>query len=228
MAGSQLAIMTEENVKAAQQIAELESEFSRRTAEADEQLETLNMRIKAILEDREALMRDLEAIKADAETLRSQQAALMSKIDADRRLLEDKQRELEEKEKVISNLNGQNAAQKQTISAIKQQLTQVQTAVITLQEQRKKLQADNMELKEELDYLYKHQQMVTSLQQQRNVGGPEPVSDKSIMDALAKQNKIIEEKCRMLQDNATKLMRDFTLPSSLSLPISPDTTSTTR
>jgi hypothetical protein len=159
------------------------------------------------------------------ESAKSQHAQLLARASTSAGELEGQIKELSGQVQELRKFKVLAIEQQAQMAEAKQQAAQAQTTVLTLQEQRKVLQSENIDLKEELEHLYKHQQMLTTLQQQQQhsiSSHSEPKLDVSIMEALKKQNRLIEDKCRMLQDNSMKMMKDFAIqPIHSSPPILP-------
>eukprot|EP01112_Ceratiomyxa_fruticulosa_P009542 TRINITY_DN2495_c0_g2_i1.p1 TRINITY_DN2495_c0_g2~~TRINITY_DN2495_c0_g2_i1.p1 ORF type:complete len:898 (+),score=257.46 TRINITY_DN2495_c0_g2_i1:209-2902(+) len=250
---SQLSIIQEDHNKLSQQLFDNDTKARQQISDLSDHINSLTSQKRQLSEERDNLLKELEALRAETSTLKTHYNSQITKLNQDIHSLEEKVKLNQDKDKEAQIARSQHAMTKQTLNEVKLQLSQTQAVVLSLQEQRKQLQSENMDIREELERLYKHQQMVTSLQHQAQTSNPtqnltqsqnnsinssniySPVTkndvsppsspslsapvDKRIADALKRQNKIIEEKCRQLQDNSMRNVKDFT--GSIPLSTSP-------
>ena len=197
-------------------------QHSRELAEIEERLQTTQTQLQATQGQLGASTRETATARDLLDDAKARHHTQVAAAAAEAGSLEGQVKDLASQVQDLRRFKTQATEQQQLVAEAKQQAAQAQTAVLALQEQRKQLQSENIELKEELEHLYKHQQLLTTLQQQQqhNMVGShayplaattEPKLDVSIMEALKKQNRLIEDKCRMLQDNSMKMMKDFAL-----------------
>lgn len=224
VAHCQLQIVNEENERALSSFAGSTMQHSHELASIEERLHATQAQLHATQTQLTTATQETTTTRGQLDESKATHAAKLERAAADAGHLEEQIKELAVQVQELRKFKAQAAEQQTQASEAKQLATQAQTAVLALQEQRKQLQSENIELKEELEHLYKHQQLLTTLQQQNHVSShqSEPKLDVSIMEALKKQNRLIEDKCRMLQDNSMKMMKDFAIQGISPLPQSPD------
>lgn len=225
VAHCQIQIVNEENERSLGAFAETTMQHSHQVAELEDKIKTLQAAHQSSQAQKDAALSEAEGLRGQQEALKATQATQLAKAASDAGALEGQVKELTGQVQELHKAKAQAQELQMKMIEGEQKVAQAQGSVITLQEQRKQLQSENIELKEELEHLYKHQQLLTSLQQQQQhsvASRSEPKLDSSILEALKKQNRLIEDKCRSLQDNSMKMMKDFALQSMSPTPQSPD------
>jgi chromosome segregation ATPase len=180
--------LQEDNAALTRQLSDVQSKWSARVSQMEEQLTTQNKQLAALSNERDASSNERNVAQHTLQNMHRESTSTISRLQGEVRALTSKLKEIEsEKTEGTSALKGQVHSLTESLKKFQQQLAQTQSLLLVVQEQRKNLQSDNAALRQELDGLYRGQRDGTQAIQKAQTLQAE-------VEALQRQIRILEDR----------------------------------